>query len=185
MSYSPLNEEYDEKEPVMIVKPITSINSLKSNSTYNALKMFVAIFAAISIGIILVVSSNFFMLFVVMFLTHQVVRINDFMLFAVVFVFLLVVLPIIIDYLVINYLKNTKYLIYDDKITHKSFFPVYSESDIYFKNILEVGSYQGLNEAQKDIGSIFLSAKRGGAILCFIPNFKEVQALLKKVSKSK
>lgn len=161
----------------MEIRPVSSREYLVQTKYLFWLKIFLVGFLVLFIGL--------FSMGIFEFLNF-ILRIHlpfpDWMLRLGWFGLLLFALPRVFDYFFINYLNNTTYKIYKDRINYLSLFPVYVETDISLKNVVEISCWQTEIDKNSDIGSITLGLKNSRAFpLLFVPDFERARSLIKEL----
>jgi len=174
-----------EETTLLTIRPISEPAFLKNNSNLKAFKGAINFIFAIILSIFILMGSEFFGFFSGIFTGHRTFTGFNFITMVGIFIGLLFILPSVLDFLFINFLRNTIYKIYKSKILFKSNFILYFESELPLERIVEISGWQGPEEKNTDTGCIFLSAasSTGGALL-FIPNYSTTIELIRELSKN-
>lgn len=174
----------DDETVLLEIKPITQPGFLKNNSNLKAFKGVINFIFAIFLSVFILMGSEFFSIFISLFIGKRTFTGFNFVTMICIFIGLLIILPSVFDFLLLNYLKNTVYKVYKSKIVFKSNYIFYLETELPMERIAEISGWQAPEEKNTDTGCIFLSAAQsnGGALL-FIPDYSTVMELIRELSK--
>lgn len=162
---------------LMEIKPVSSREFLNRIKAVGCLKWILVVILAFFIGMI---STGIFE-FIGFFLRIRLPFSEEALCLGW-FGFLLVVLPRVFDYFLVNYLNNTTYRIYEDRINYISYFPVFVETDINLSDISEISAWKTDEYVNSDIGVLILSIKNSGRFPMFlVPDIDEVRALIREL----
>lgn len=167
---------YDENKGLLKeIKPVASREYLSKTKFIGCTRIIISIFFTIFIGLFSIAIFDFLNFFL---------RINfpfpEWVIIMGWFGILLITIPHVFDFFVINALRNITYRIYEDRINYRSFFPVFVDTDIDIKNIVEISIWQSDDQKGTDIGTLSLSLKNSkNAPMFFIPELDENKQLIK------
>jgi len=172
----------DDKTPLLNIRPVSNPEFLKNNTNIKAFKGVMNFVFAIILSVFVLLGSDFLRMISYMF-GFRISELN-FTTMVCIFIGLLIILPSIMDFFLVNFLKNTVYKIYKSKIVFKSNFIFYFELDLPMERIVEISGWQAPEEKNSDTGCIKLSAAHSnGGILLFIPDYSTTIELIRELSK--
>jgi len=170
----------NEEQPLLEIRPLVAEELLRRNTQLKALKVIFSIFLTIFASVFLIVNLEFFGFFISMASHHRSFSGVNFITGAVIVIGIFITIMSCFNLLLMKYLKSTVYKVYETKISYKSVFPVYAESELLLSNVAEVSGWQTPEEKQNDMGTIILSAKNSkGSALLFIPDYEKTMSFIK------
>jgi len=172
----------DKNTPILRIKAISDEKYIKNNSFYKGMKGIPSFFLALILSILVFFIIQMFSQLINMIMMQKLSSGNDFTLIAIIFVVLLLIMPSIIDFFFINFVKSTTLKVYQDRVIFKTTFPIYIENEFDVKNIAEIQNWQTPEDKQNDIGHISIDVQGSkGAVMFFIPEYKQVLGTLKNL----